>query len=224
MDKEIIVVGAGPVGLTAALALRNLGRQVTVLEAEAEDRIRPGSRAIFIHRASLMVLEKIQQGLGRQLNSHGLTWQTKRTLYRGREIFSRTYPPDRSSALPAATSLPQVVTEQVLYQACLAAGVDFVWNTPVTGASAGPGMVSLVTSTGSSFNAHYVIAADGGRSAVRESAGLKLEGPHTTNAFVIVDTAEDPSNPLPIERVFHYEHPGAGGRSLVCAICGALAD
>src|ERR1700674_4662667 len=215
MDKEIIVVGAGPVGLTAALALRNLGRHVTVLEAEAQDRIRPGSRAIFIHRASLMVLEKIQQGLGRQLNSHGLTWQTKRTLYRGREIFSRTYPPDRSNALPAATSLPQVVTEQVLYQACLAAGLDFVWNTPVTGASAGPDMVSLVTSTGSSFNARYVIAADGARSAVRESAGLKLEGPHTTNAFVIVDTAEAPSNPLPIERVFHYDHPGAGGRNVV---------
>jgi 3-(3-hydroxy-phenyl)propionate hydroxylase len=117
--------------------------------------------------------------------------------------------------LPAATSLPQVVTEQVLYQACLAAGIDFVWNTPVTGASAGHNVVSLETSTGASFKAPYVIASDGARSAVRESAGLKLEGPHTTNAFVIVDTAEDPSNPSPIERVFHYEHPGAGGRNVL---------
>src|ERR1051326_27259 len=114
MEREIIVVGAGPVGLTAALALPSLGRSVTVVEAEPQDRVRPGSRAIFIHRASLMVLENIQQGLGRQLNSHGLTWQTKRTLYRGREIFRRTYPPHRGNDLPAATSLPQVVTEQVL--------------------------------------------------------------------------------------------------------------
>jgi 3-(3-hydroxy-phenyl)propionate hydroxylase len=215
MEREIIVVGAGPVGLTAALALHSLGRSVTVVEAEPQDRVRPGSRAIFIHRASLMVLENIQQGLGRQLNSHGLTWQTKRTLYRGREIFRRTYPPHRGNDLPAATSLPQVVTEQILYQACLKAGVDFVWNTPVSAASVDTGMVSLATSTGLSFNSQYVIAADGARSPVRESAGLKLEGPHTTNAFVIVDAAEDPSNPLPIERVFHYEHPGAGGRNVL---------
>src|SRR5215467_5458781 len=119
MDKEIIVVGAGPVGLTAALALRSVGRNPTVLEAEPPNRIRPGSRAIFIHRASLMVLERIQPGLGRELNTHGLTWQTKRTFYRGREIFRRTYPPSRGDGLPAATSLPQAVTEQILYQACL---------------------------------------------------------------------------------------------------------
>jgi 3-(3-hydroxy-phenyl)propionate hydroxylase len=215
MDNEIIVVGAGPVGLTAALALRSLGRHVTILESEPQDRVRPGSRAIFIHRASLMILERIQVGLGTQLNGHGLTWQTKRTFYRGREIYSRTYPPNQGKGLPAATSLPQVVTEQILYEACLAAGVDFVWDTPVTGASVSHSLVSLKTSTGVSINAPYVIAADGARSAVRESTGLKLEGPHTTNAFVIVDTAEDLSNPSPVERVFHYEHPGAGGRNVL---------
>src|ERR1041385_7076215 len=112
MENEIIVVGAGPVGLTAALAVRSLGRRVTVLEAEPPDRIRPGSRAIFIHRESLLVLEKIQPGLGIELNSHGLTWRTKRTFYRGREVFSRTYARSSETGLPAATSLPQVVTER----------------------------------------------------------------------------------------------------------------
>jgi 3-(3-hydroxy-phenyl)propionate hydroxylase len=215
MDKEIIVVGAGPVGLTAALALRSVGRNPTVLEAEPQNRIRPGSRAIFIHRASLMVLERIQPGLGRELNTHGLTWQTKRTFYRGAEIFARRYSLHQSNGLPAATSLPQIVTEKVLYQACLRAGIDFVWNTPVTQASVDDKRVTLTTSAGTIFNAQYVIASDGSRSAVRESAGLKLEGPHTTNAFVIVDAAEDSSNPLPIERIFHYEHPGVAGRNVL---------
>lgn len=215
IEREIIVVGAGPVGLTAALALRALGRDVTVVEAGAQDRVRPGSRAIFIHRASLLVLERIKPGLGVALNSHGLTWQTKRTLYRGREIFSRTYPAPNDSGLPAATSLPQIVTEQVLYKCCQDSGVEFIWNTQVTKASATTDDVTLETEPGTVLRARYVIACDGARSAVRETAGLKLEGPQTTNAFVIVDTAEDFSHPLPVERIFHYEHPDVDHRNVL---------
>jgi 3-(3-hydroxy-phenyl)propionate hydroxylase len=60
-----------------------------------------------------------------------------------------------------------------------------------------------------------VIGADGARSAVRESTGLRLEGPRTSNAFVIVDVAEDAADPLPLERVFHYEHPAVDYRNVL---------
>lgn len=215
INREIIVVGAGPVGLTAALAVRGLGRPVTVVEAGDRSRVRPGSRAIFIHRASLLVLERIQAGLGHELNRHGLTWQTKRTLYRGREVFSRTYPISRNTGLPAATSLPQVVTERILYDACLKSGVEFVWNSQIVRAKSDSSSVALETADGKILSASYVIAADGSRSAIRETAGMRLEGPQTTNAFVIVDTAEDPDNPLPLERIFHYEHPAVDHRSVL---------
>lgn len=215
IERDIIVVGAGPVGLTAALVLRNLGRPVTVVETGDQSRVRPGSRAIFIHRASLDILERIKPGLGHELNRHGLTWQTKRTLYRGREIFARTYPAPSRSGLPAATSLPQVVTERVLYEECIASGVEFIWNSQIVRASANATRVELESISGARMTARYVIAADGSRSTVRESSGLKLEGPQTTNAFVIVDAAEDPANPLPLERIFHYEHPGVDHRSVL---------
>ena len=87
---------------------------MTVVEAGTADRVRPGSRAIFIHGASLRLLEEIRPGLGHALASHGLIWLTKRTLYRGSELYAKTYPPPPADVLPAATSLPQVVTEQVL--------------------------------------------------------------------------------------------------------------
>jgi 3-(3-hydroxy-phenyl)propionate hydroxylase len=44
---------------------------------------------------------------------------------------------------------------------------------------------------------------------------LHLEGPRTSNAYVIVDVAEDPVEPLPLERVFHYEHPRVGFRNVL---------
>ena len=209
------MVGAGPVGLTAALAVRATGRPVTVIETGAADRVRPGSRAIFLHRVTLDVLDRIRPGLGPELARHGLGWSTKRTLYRGRDVYRRTYPPPRAGVLPAATSLPQVVTERILLVACTHAGVNVIWEAEVTGAFSGADGVRLDTADGRQFTAGYVIAADGSRSAVREALGLHLEGPRTSNAYVIVDIAEDPADPLPLERVFHYEHPAVGYRNVL---------
>jgi 3-(3-hydroxy-phenyl)propionate hydroxylase len=215
VDREVVVVGAGPVGLTAALAVRATGRDVMVVEAGAADRVRPGSRAIFLHRVTLQVLERIQPGLGFALAAHGLAWSTKRTWYRGREVYRRTYPVPRAGGLPAATSLPQVVTERVLLEAAHAAGVRFTWNAPVTGLTPTGSGVEITVDGASGLSAAFVVGADGARSVVREAAGLHLDGPRTSNAFVIVDVAEDAAAPLPLERIFHYEHPGVGFRNVL---------
>ncbi len=215
MIGRTIVVGAGPVGLTAALALRAEGIEVTVLEAGTADRVRPGSRAIFIHGASIRLLDGLRPGLGRELADHGLIWLTKRTLYRGREVYAKTYSPPPSDVLPAATSLPQVVTEQLLLTAAHAAGVEFLWESPVAGVEAGEEGVTVVTEGGSRLDADFAIGADGARSNVRGSLEIPLEGPRTQNAFVIVDALEDPDAPLPAERIFHYEHPAVGGRNVL---------
>lgn len=94
--NPVVVVGAGPVGLSAALALRAHGLPVLLLEADPEDRERPGSRALFVHRETLGLLDGMQPGLAAEITSYGRTWQTKRTLYRGREVYSRTFRPLRA--------------------------------------------------------------------------------------------------------------------------------
>src|SRR6476620_7850884 len=131
MTPPVLVAGAGPVGLTAALALRAHGLPVTVLEAEPEGRSRPGSRAIYLHRQTLDFWDSIAAGLGREVAAHGITWSTKRTLWRGRLVYEKTYPPADPRVPPPFTSLPQVETEQLLYDACKAAGVEFVWDAAV---------------------------------------------------------------------------------------------
>ncbi|MDX2862302.1 FAD-dependent monooxygenase, partial [Streptomyces scabiei] len=84
----VLVVGAGPVGLSAALALRAHDLPVTLLEGDPEGRERPGSRALFVHRETLELLEGIHPGLAVKIASYGRTWHTRRTLYRGREVYS----------------------------------------------------------------------------------------------------------------------------------------
>ncbi|MGH9030643.1 MAG: FAD-dependent monooxygenase [Acidimicrobiia bacterium] len=212
--NELVVVGAGPVGLTAALAARRRGLPVTVLEVGAEGRGRPGSRAIYYHRQTLEHWDAIGDGLGTEIARHGITWSTKQTYWRGRLVFDRTYPPPGPAALPPFTSLGQVVTERLLLDACKAAGVDFGWQREVAGVESTPEGVQLQLAGGRVVDAGYVVAADGARSAVRTGLGIDLSGSRSENHFVIVDVA-DAEGLLTPARIFHYEHPAVEGRNVL---------
>lgn len=213
--EPVIVVGAGPVGLAAALALRAAGLPATIVEAETEGRTRPGSRAIYVHGTTLRTLERLRPGLGVRLAERGVVWPTRRTRWRDRDVFVRTYAKPAGAGLPHFSSLPQTVVEELLLEACCESGVEIARESPVTGVTTGTSGVVLEIAAKPPRMTPYVIGADGARSAVREAIGVELEGSRSANSYVIVDVAEDAHAPLPIERVFHYEHPAVGGRNVL---------
>lgn len=215
MVHPVLVVGAGPVGMTAALALRAEGLPVTVLEAEAKGRVRPGSRAIFLHRESLEHLESISEGLGWELARNGLVWTTKKTYWGEDLVYERTYPPPDPSRLPHSTNLSQIAIEGFLLDACKRAGVEFAWEQSLVSSTTSAGGVVLRTEAGDEWRAQYVVGADGSRSVVRSSAGIELEGPRIPDSFVIVDVDEDEERPMLPERIYYYEHPAADGRNVL---------
>lgn len=215
---DVVVVGAGPVGLTAGLALQKKGISCVVIEANPKDHPRPGSRAIYIHSATLKLLEETSTGLGFELARNGVIWPIKRTLYRGKEVYVRNYGITNNQdphKLPHFTSLHQHEIEKYIYQACVEAGVEFVWGQPVEKVAIQQDGVTLTTSSGEQWEAKYVIGCDGAHSVVREQAGLKFEGPRTHDTFLVVDLEEDEDDPLPVERVFHYQHPAMGYRNVM---------
>ncbi|MFD7600877.1 FAD-dependent monooxygenase [Streptomyces mirabilis] len=213
--RPVLVVGAGPVGLSAALALRAHGLPVVLLEADPEERERPGSRALFVHRETLRLLDGMRPGLAAEITAYGRTWHTRRTLYRGREVYARTFPPPSAPGLPPFTSLRQVDTERFLRAACEAAGVEFAWGVRVTRVRVAPTEVVLTGEDGRVWTGTHALAADGARSAVRGELGIPMEGTRADGFHVVVDVADLPGAELPLERVFHYEHPGVGGRSVM---------
>lgn len=210
--NELLVVGAGPVGLSAALAARALDVRVTVLEAEPSDRVRPGSRALFVHHDTLVLLDRMSPGLGAKIAGFGILWSTRRTFYRGREVFVRRHDVERVNGMPPYTSLRQVDTEAFLLDACQQAGVEFVWNAAVTDVRTTADQVTVSDTGGRSWAAHYLIAADGGRSAVRRALGIPWQGERSTDYRVAVDLADD--EPRAADRLCHYRHPRMDGRNL----------
>lgn len=214
-QRAVLVVGAGPVGLSCALALRARGVEVTVLEARSEGEPRPGSRAIYTHRASLELFERMRPGLGSGLARRGLVWSGKRTFWRGREVFARSYPPPVPDVLPPFTSLPQTEIERHLIEACGAAGVEIAWDCEVQAITAGPGGVTATTPDGRVWAGEWVIGADGAHSTARRAIQMPMAGSRSENAYVIVDLDEDPDQPRRAERIFHYEHPAVGRRNVL---------
>lgn len=202
--------------MSAALALRARGVAVTMLEADPEDRDRPGSRAIYVHGSTLRTLERNHPGLGERLAEEGLVWPTRRTLFRGQEVFSRTYPNAREQeGFPHFTSLPQVWTEEFMLDACRESDVEIHWDSRVNTVEASADSVRVGTEEGEEWTAPYVVGADGAGSATRKEIGADFEGSESTNSFVIADVEEDPDNPRELERVFHYDHPDIGGRNVL---------
>lgn len=214
-NEQVVVVGAGPVGLVAALALAKQGVRVTVLEAEPEDRTRPGSRAIVLFQPTPKRLDEVEPGLGKAIAETAVQLESGEAWYDGRRVFKARFPRLAPLRAPAVV-IPQPRVEEFVYKAALDHGVEFRWSTSVAGVTSSPDGVAMRLASGEELHAAYVIAADGARSVVREQLGLRLEGPRDNTPFIIVDVDEDPDrvDELP-SAFFAYNCEAVGGRNVM---------
>jgi 3-(3-hydroxy-phenyl)propionate hydroxylase len=184
-ETRVLIAGAGPVGLTAALLLGSKGISVVVLEAEAA--ISEELRASTFHPPTLDMMAPY--GITKRMIEAGLicpTWQIRLHPSGERAVFDLSVLKDVSEH-PYRLQCEQAkycrfVLEAVSKLPC----VTVLFSTEVAGLNqTGDGVrVTAASPDGErTFAADYVIGADGARSAVRRTLGIEMSGdiyPETT--------------------------------------------
>ena len=112
----MVVVGAGPVGLAAAIELAQSGVPVVVLDDD--DTVSVGSRGVCYAKRALEVLDRL--GVGEPCVDKGVSWNVGRTFFREQEVYNFNLVPEADHHRPGMINLQQYYLEE--YQVTRAAG------------------------------------------------------------------------------------------------------
>lgn len=209
---QVIVVGGGPVGLTAALDLAQRGIDCMLLDQDAA--VAEGSRAICFAKRTLEILDRL--GCGDRAVSNGVIWNTGKVFLRNDLLYRFDLLPEGGHKRPAFINLQQYYLEQFLIERLGELGADLRWNNRVVALRQQADGVTLTVETpDGSYEAHaqYVIAADGARSPLRHLLGLEARGQVFRDRFLIADVRMQAD--FPTERWFWFDPPFHPGRSVL---------
>ena len=186
--RNILVVGAGPVGAVAALACARFGHKVALLEAQ--ERIDDSPRASTTQPPTLEILAEL--GLIDEYLRVGLVSRTFQFWDRGTLARIAEFDFER---LRGETGFPFVVQTEQHKLANMAierlgdASVFFGFK--VIHLQQDDDGVTVRCENGEQFSADYVIGADGGRSTVRKCLGIEFEGYTWPERFLVITTKFD---------------------------------
>ncbi|AOI56745.1 FAD-dependent oxidoreductase [Burkholderia diffusa] len=201
----VIVVGAGPVGLSAAIDLAQQGVPVVLLDDD--DTLSTGSRAICFAKRTLEIFDRL--GCGERFVDKGVSWHVGKVFLQDEQLYAFDLLPEEGHARPAFINLQQYYVEGYLAERAFALpNIDIRWKHKVTGVAQGAEHATLTVETPEgieTLRAQYVIAADGSRSPMRAAMGLESRGRTFKDRFLIADVKMKAE--FPTERWFWFDPP-----------------
>jgi 3-(3-hydroxy-phenyl)propionate hydroxylase len=207
----VVVVGAGPVGLTLAIDLAQRGHAVVLLDDA--DRIGDGSRAICFSKRSLELWDRL--GVGARMVDKGVVWKVGKIFLNDDMVYRFDLLPEDGHKMPAFINLQQYYAEAFLVDRVQELPqVDLRWRNKVVGLDQRNDHVVLAIDTPDGryhLKADYVVACDGARSMLRSFVDAEFTGEVFEDQFLIADvkmTAE-----FPTERWFWFDPPFHSGQS-----------
>ena len=213
----VVIIGAGPIGLAAAIDLAL--HQVPVVVLDDNNKVSVGSRAICWAKRTLEIYDRL--GIGERMIDKGVTWQTGRLFHGDNEVFNFDLQPDTGYKMPAFINLQQYYVEQYLVERAreFPTLIDLRFLNKVTEHTLHADGVTLDISSNYGdyqLQADYVLACDGAGSPTRKRMNLAFEGQTFEERFLIADIemAQAPFHSDDIaERWFWFKPPFHEGQS-----------
>ncbi len=179
-EHAVVVVGAGPVGLSLAIDLAQRGQSVVLLDDA--DRIGEGSRAICFSKRSLEFWDRL--GIGQRMVDKGVVWSVGKIFHGEQQLYQFNLLPEQGHKRPAFINLQQFYAEAYLVDRVgELPAIDLRWRNKVTALEPRNDHVALTIETPDGpyrLSAQYrhrlrrrpiLAAADGGRGIRR--AGVR---------------------------------------------------
>ena len=201
----VIVVGAGPVGLTAAIDLAHQGQPVLLLDDD--DTVSIGSRGVCYAKRTLEVLDRI--GCDNRFVDKGVSWDVGRTFFGEGEVFNFNLRPQAQHLRPGMINLQQYYLEQYLIERTGdVPQLEKRFKHKVIAVTPGDDKVTLRVETPDgayTLTTDWLVVADGARSPIRTMLGLDIEGKVFMDRFLIADVVM--AADFPAERWFWFDPP-----------------
>ncbi len=204
---RILIVGAGPVGLTTALAMAHRGVSCRIVERRTEPSIL--SRAVGITPATMSMLESI--GAAKDIRDEAMAIEkviVKRNAKTLFEVEAREFGPNT----PTMLGLPQNRTEEILRNCLRAKGIEVEYGCTVQCVSADASGAIVVFANDETTQFDWVVGADGVQSIVRKNVGIAYPGFEIPGEWAIADV--DIEEPFESNAITAYSFDGNFGLTL----------
>jgi len=206
----IVIIGAGPVGLSMALELHGYGHAPVIIEMRSEASV--GSRAICYSQRALEIwnrLDTVEPVIDR-----GIQWKVGKVFHGDDLAYRFDLQPDSGYEMPAFVNLQQNMLEDSMIGQVTDRGIELRWSQRVATVSVDDGGATLTVEAGDEtyqITCDWLIAADGVRSQARRELGLGFTGQVFEDRFLIADVHMKAD--FPTERWFWFDPPFHKGQS-----------
>ena len=179
---DVLIIGAGPMGLTLASSLVSRGISTTLVDRQAAGA--NTSRAAVVNARSLEVLEGLD--VARRLVKEGVQAPVFTIRDRQRTLIQIDFG-GLPTNYPYSLLVPQSTTEELLLERLTELGGTVLRPKTLTSIEQDADGVTASFDDGDVIRARYAVGADGIHSTVREHAGIGFEGGQYAESFVLAD-------------------------------------